>query len=476
MENSEIKQIEPIFTNTNSLLCISPIDGRYSNYTKLLKHYFSEYALIYYRTYVEITYLSKLSYKLNLLCESEQQTLNSIVVNLSMTDVTRIKELEKTTNHDIKAIEYFIGEKCESLGLKHIISFIHFGLTSQDINNTAIPLLLYKYMTNIYHQDIKHIIYSINALAGKWPFITILAHTHGQPASPTSFGKEFRIFSYRLEKQFNHLKQIKYWAKFGGAVGNFNAHQVAYPTINWVDFANKYISSIGLNRNQYTTQIDNYENLSMLFDNLIRINLILVDMCRDMWSYISMEYLKCKVVENEVGSSTMPHKVNPIQFENAEGNLLMANSILTFLSQKLPVSRLQRDLTDSTVLRNIGVAFGHITIAFKNLMKGLDKIDINLEKINEDLDKNSAVISEAIQTILRKHNYPNAYEMLKKLTRNNNKITKYSINEFIESLEVPSYIKQEMLGVTAYNYVGYSGNYNIYENLKTDKNVITSLV
>jgi len=474
MENSEITQINSNFTD--SLLCISPIDGRYSGYTKKLQNYFSEYALIYYRTYVEITYLYKLSSKLNLLNNTESEKVNSIILNFSLDDATRIKELEKTTNHDIKAIEYFIGEKCKSLGLNHIVSHIHFGLTSQDINNTAIPLLLNKYVNNIYNLEINGIITKINKMALNFSFITILAHTHGQPASPTSFGKEVRVFSYRLEKQFKQLKKIKFWAKFGGAVGNFNAHHVAYPNVNWVDFSDEYITSIGLQRNKYTTQIDNYENLSTLFDNLVRINLILVDMCRDMWSYISMEYLKCKVIENEVGSSTMPHKVNPIQFENAEGNLLMANAILTFLSQKLPISRLQRDLTDSTVLRNVGVAFGHITIAFKNIMKGLDKIDVNLEKINKDLDKNTVVISEAIQTILRKHNYPNAYEMLKKLTRNNNKITKYTINEFIDALEIPSYIKQEMLMVTSYNYVGYSGNFNIYENLKTDRNVITSIV
>lgn len=476
MENLDVNQSELTFTNTNSLFCISPIDGRYSDYTIKLQNYFSEYALIYYRVYIEITYLYKLSNKLNLLNNTEQEILNSIILNFSIQDAYRIKELEKTTNHDIKAIEYFIGEKCKSLNLNHIISYIHFGLTSQDINNTAIPLSLKKYVTDVYCQDINDIISKINSFALHCSVITILAHTHGQPASPTSFGKEFKVFSYRLEKQFNQLKRIKYWAKFGGAVGNFNAHCIAYPNVNWVEFSNEYITSIGLNRNKYTTQIDNYENLSTLFDNLVRINLILIDMCRDMWSYISMEYLKCKVVENEVGSSTMPHKVNPIQFENAEGNLLMANSILTFLSQKLPISRLQRDLTDSTVLRNIGVVFGHISIAFKNIMKGLDKIDINLEKINEDLDKNTAVISEAIQTILRKYNYSNAYEMLKKLTRNNNKITKYAINEFIKSLEIPSYIKQEMFMVTAYNYVGYSGNFNIYENLKTDRNVITSVV
>ena len=474
MEKSEITDIKSNFTN--SLLCISPIDGRYYSYTEKLRNYFSEYALIYYRTYIEITYLHKLSSKLNLLSNIERETLKSIILNFSIDDAIQIKELEKSTNHDIKAIEYFIGEKCKTLGLKHIISFIHFGLTSQDINNTAIPLLINKYVINVYYQDINNIITKINTLAFSAPFITILSHTHGQPASPTSFGKELKVFSYRLEKQFNQLKKIKYWAKFGGAVGNFNAHHIAYPNINWVKFSDEYISSIGLERNKYTTQIDNYENLSTLFDNLVRINLILIDMCRDIWSYISMEYLKYKVVENEVGSSTMPHKVNPINFENAEGNLLMANAILTFLSQKLPISRLQRDLTDSTVLRNVGVAFGHITIAFKNIMKGLDKLDINLVKINKDLDKNIVVISEAIQTILRKYNYPNAYEILKKLTRNNNKITKYTIQEFIDSLEIPSYIKQEMMMITSYNYVGYSGNFKIYENLKTDRNVITSVV
>ena len=460
----------------NTLLRISPIDGRYHNYTKDLQKYFSEYALIYFRLFVEIKYLLLLLTQLKIIDGSGYTFLESIITNFNLNDSQKIKEIEKVTNHDIKAIEYFIKEKCIEKELSHIVPFIHFGLTSQDINNTAIPLSIKNYMTDKYIFDIKEIVDKLDEFSNSWQYIIILSHTHGQPASPTSFGKEMKVFSYRLQKQINELKRIKYWAKFGGAVGNFNAHISAYPNINWVDFSNKFITSIGLERNIYTTQIDNYENLSILFDCIVRINTILVDMCRDIWSYISMEYIKCKAIKGEVGSSTMPHKVNPIQFENAEGNLLLANSMFTFLSQKLPISRLQRDLTDSTVLRNVGVAFGYVKIAFTNIIKGLSKIDINIEKINKELEDNWVVISEAIQTILRKHNYPDSYELLKKLTRENNKITKYELNKFIHDLDIPIYIKQELLNINPYNYVGYSGNYTIYENLKTDKNVITTLV
>lgn len=453
------------------LLHITPIDGRYMKSTKPLQNYFSEYALIYYRTYVEITYLKALSQPLNILDYNGTVEISSIIDNFSIKDAKRIKEIEKETNHDIKAIEYFIGEKCTEKNLSHIKPFIHFGLTSQDINNTAIPLLLKNYITKEFIPELDIILEKLEELTFRWQFIVILSHTHGQPASPTTFGKEMKVFLYRLKKQKEILESVKYWAKFGGAVGNLNAHLVSYPNINWIEFSNNYIDSIGLERNMYTTQIDNYENLSVLFDCIVRMNVIFVDFCRDIWSYISMEYLKCKVIKNEVGSSTMPHKVNPIQFENAEGNLLLANSIFTFLSQKLPISRLQRDLTDSTVLRNVGVSFGYTKVAFTNIIKGIDKLDINLEKINEKLEKNWVIVSEAIQTILRKHNIPNAYEILKKLTRENNQISKYDIYKFIEELDVPLYVKQELMIISPYTYTGYGGNYNAYENLKTPKSV-----
>ena len=459
-----------------SLLHISPIDGRYSNYTSNLQKYFSEYALIYYRIFIEISYLKSLSSTLNLTDISKHAILDTITNDFSYNVAKRVKEYEKITNHDIKAIEYYIAEKCKELNMSHMIPYIHYGLTSQDINNTAIPLLLKNYINNIYLPDLKEIVSKLYFFTKEWQHIVILSHTHGQPASPTTFGKEIQVFLYRIKKQIKILEGVKFWAKFGGAVGNFNAHVSAYPNINWVDFSNKYIQSIGLNRNKYTTQIDNYENLSVLFDSIIRINLILVDFCRDIWSYISMEYLKCKPVKNEVGSSTMPNKVNPIQFENAEGNLLLANSILTFLSQKLPISRLQRDLTDSTVLRNIGVGFGYTKIAFINIIRGLEKIDINIEIINNKLENNWVIISEAIQTILRKNNYPDAYELLKNLTRENNHISKYDIHKFIEQLDVPSNIKIELMNITPYNYIGYGGNYELYENFKNNRNIITSIV
>lgn len=455
---------------------ISPIDGRYHKYTQGLQKYFSEYALIYFRLFVEIKYLLVLLIQLKIVDGNGYNFLESIITNFNLNDSQKIKEIEKVTNHDIKAIEYFIKEKCIDNKFNYIVPFIHFGLTSQDINNTAIPLSLKNYITDKYMFDINEIVTKLDEFSLSWQYVIILSHTHGQSASPTSFGKEIKVFSYRLRKQINELQKIKYWAKFGGAVGNFNAHTCAYPNINWVDFSNKFINSIGLERNVYTTQIDNYENLSVLFDCMVRINTILVDMCRDIWSYISMEYIKCKVIEGEVGSSTMPHKVNPIQFENAEGNLLLANSMFTFLSQKLPISRLQRDLTDSTVLRNIGVAFGYVKIAFTNILKGLCKLDINIEKINKDLDENWVIVSEAIQTILRKHNYPDSYELLKKLTRENNKITRYEMAKFINDLDIPIFIKEELLSITPYTYSGYSGNYTIYENLKTDRNVITTIV
>jgi adenylosuccinate lyase len=460
----------------NTLLHISPIDGRYHDYTKGLQKYFSEYALINFRLFVEIKYLLVLLTHLKIIDGNGYKFLESIITDFNLDDSQKIKEIEKTTNHDIKAIECFIQNKCIDNELSHIVPFIHFGLTSQDINNTAIPLSLKAYIKNEYMTDINEIIDKLEEFSISWQYITILSHTHGQPASPTSFGKEMKVFSYRLKKQVNELKKIKYWSKFGGTVGNFNAHIVAYPNINWVDFSNKFINSIGLERNIYTTQIDNYENLSVLFDCIVRINTILVDMCRDIWSYISMEYIICKAIKGEIGSSTIPHKVNPIHFENAEGNLLLSNSIFTFLSQKLPISRLQRDLTDSTVLRNVGVAFGYVKIAFTNIMNGLNKIDINIEKINTELDNNWIIISEAIQSVLRKYNYIDSYELLKKFNRENKKISRYEINTFINELDIPIYIKQELLHINPYTYSGYSGNYAIYENLKTDKTVITTIV
>jgi adenylosuccinate lyase len=440
----------------NPLFSISPIDGRYSQITKPLQPYFSEYGLIYYRTFVEIKYVIQLLSYLKIVENINTiPILEKIIDDFSPNEAQKIKNIEKTTNHDIKAIEYYLHNVCETNNIKYVIPYIHFGLTSQDINNTAIPMLLKDYMNDIYKKRICSITTIIDKYAHQYKDVPMLCHTHGQPASPSTFGKECKVFLYRLEKQIKQLENIQYWAKFGGATGNFNAHVVAYSSNNWIQFANEFIQTLGLKRNQYTTQIDNYENLSTLFDNIVRINTILVDFCRDIWSYISMDYIQYKVVQNEVGSSTMPHKVNPIQFENAEGNLLMANAMFTFFSQKLPVSRLQRDLTDSTVLRNIGTAFGHVEIAFCNIIKGLQKIDINRTRIKECIEDNWIILGEALQTILRKHNYPNPYEVVKDFSRNKKSITKKEFFEFVDSLEINDLIKEELKELTPSSYIGY---------------------
>lgn len=439
------------------LYSISPVDGRYKEKTKELEKYFSEFALMKYRVLVEVEYFLSLIntiFNNNILDDNKIILLKKLYKDFNENDALRIKEIEKKTNHDVKSIEYFLREKFDNLELSKYKEFIHFGLTSQDINNTAIPLLIKDAIENIYYRELNNIIEKLKELAERWKDIPMLAHTHGQPASPTKVGKEIRVFIERLENQYNLLKSIPFTAKFGGATGNFNAHVVAYPQIDWVKFGNEFINKLGLIRLQTTTQIDHYDNLAALFDNLKRINTILIDLDQDFWLYISMEYFKQKINPDEVGSSTMPHKVNPIDFENSEGNLGIANAIFEFLSRKLPISRLQRDLTDSTVIRNVGVPFGHTLIAFKSLLKGLNKIDINIDKLNEDLEKNWIIIAEGIQTILRREGYPDAYDLLKTITRGNKNITKEDLNNFIENLNIDNKIKEELKAITPFNYTG----------------------
>ncbi|MBD0401202.1 adenylosuccinate lyase [Flammeovirga sp. EKP202] len=443
----------------NQLSAVSPIDGRYRSKTSSLSEYFSEYALIRYRVWVEIEYFIAL-------CESPLPQLEGfdkslyapirkIYQEFSLEDAEKVKEFEKVTNHDVKSVEYFIKEKFDDLGIKEQKEFVHFGLTSQDVNNTAIPLSLKKANEDVVIPMIEEVISMIDVLANEWEKQPILALTHGQPASPSRLGKEFKVFSYRAKKQLEALKQIPYSAKFGGATGNFNAHHVAYPTIDWVEFGNDFVNEqLGLDRSQFTTQIENYDNLAALFDGFKRINTILIDLSRDIWQYVSMRYFKQKINKNEVGSSAMPHKVNPIDFENAEGNLGIASAILEHLAVKLPISRLQRDLTDSTVLRNIGVPLGHILIALQSLQKGLNKLELNADQLQADLEDNWAVVAEAIQTVLRREGIPNPYEMLKDLTRKNEKITAESISAFIGGLDVPENIKEELKKITPYNYTG----------------------
>jgi adenylosuccinate lyase len=444
-----------------NLTAISPIDGRYRRLTSNLANYFSESALIKYRVKVEIEYFISLC-EIPLPQLSEVRTdlfpqLRSLYENFSENDALAIKEIEKTTNHDVKAVEYFIKEKFSSLGLSDSLEFIHFGLTSQDINNTSIPLSLKDALEAVYYPLLDNVISTLKNFAKSWNEIPLLARTHGQPASPTILGKEFYVFVERLEVQIKQLQSIPYSAKFGGATGNFNAHKVAFPGRNWIEFANQFVDGVlGLKRSQTTTQIEHYDNIAALFDAMKRINNILIDLNRDIWTYISMDYFKQQLKEGEVGSSAMPHKVNPIDFENSEGNLGIANGIYEHLSGKLPVSRLQRDLTDSTVLRNIGVPIGHSIIGLASTLKGLGKLLLNESKIKEDLDKNWAVVAEAIQTILRREGYPKPYEALKALTRTNNIITKSSIAEFIETLKVSEDIKKELKQITPYNYTGLS--------------------
>jgi adenylosuccinate lyase len=440
----------------NSLLAISPIDGRYHNQLSDLSVYFSEHALIFYRVYVEIEYFIALSeQKMFALTAKQIKEVRNIVTDFSLEDSVKIKDIEKVTNHDVKAVEYFIKEKLTALKLDKQKEWVHFGLTSQDINNTAIPLLWKDALQNDYNEKINEIISLLKSFAKEWAKIPMLAKTHGQSASPTRLGKEIHVFVERLENQMTLLKMIPFAAKFGGATGNFNAHNVAFPKTDWKKFANNFVDkTLGLKRMQYTTQIEHYDNLAAHFDALKRINTILIDFSRDVWQYISMDYFKQKVNKNEVGSSAMPHKVNPIDFENAEGNLGMANALFEHLSSKLPISRLQRDLTDSTVLRNIGVPFAHTILATKSLLKGMNKLIVNEEKINDDLENNWAVIAEAIQTILRRENYPNPYEALKELTRGAAKINKESMHTFVDSLNVKPEIKKELKKITPQNYVG----------------------
>ena len=444
----------------DSLTAISPIDGRYRGKTVSLAEYFSEYALIRYRVRVEIEYfiaLCELSLpQLQDFNHSLFEDLRAIYGSFSTADAQRVKDIERVTNHDVKAVEYFIKEKFDKIGnLDKYKEFIHFGLTSQDINNTSVPLSIKDALTQVICPSIEELIAQLQAYADEWREVPMLAKTHGQPASPTRLGKEIMVFVYRLTEQLKQLKAYPITAKFGGATGNFNAHHVAYPDYDWREFANTFVSEkLGLRREQYTTQISNYDCIGGVFDALRRVNTIIIDLDRDFWMYISMEYFKQKIKAGEVGSSAMPHKVNPIDFENSEGNLGISNALLQFLAAKLPVSRLQRDLTDSTVLRNVGVPFGHTVIAIESTLKGLRKLILNEQKLRADLDDNWAVVAEAIQTILRREAYPNPYEALKQLTRTNQKMTEQTIHDFVRTLDVDDEIKNQLLAITPHNYTG----------------------
>jgi adenylosuccinate lyase len=445
--------------NLTELTAISPVDGRYRNKVEELAPYFSEYGLIKYRILVEIEYFIELcSIPLAPLSKIDRKSftdLRKIYKDFNVHDAQKIKDIEKTTNHDVKAIEYFLKERFDELGLEEFKEFIHFALTSQDINNTAMPLSLKESLEKVYYPLIDSTVNILNSLAKEWNSVAMLSKTHGQPASPTRLGKEMKVFIERITVQLNQLKAVPVSAKFSGTVGNFNAHHVAYPDIDWVKFADHLVNDIlGLSRTQTTTQIDHYDNMAALCDCLKRINTILIDLDRDIWTYISMDYFKQKIKAGEVGSSTMPHKVNPIDFENSEGNLGVANALFEYLSAKLPVSRLQRDLTDSTVLRNIGVPVSHTIIALKSLNKGLGKLLLNEEKIKEDLDNNWILLAEAIQTILRREGYPKPYEVLKDLTRTNRKITKETMQDFIDKLDVSENVKDELKKITPHNYTG----------------------
>jgi adenylosuccinate lyase len=444
----------------NFLTAISPLDGRYRQKVDELDLYFSEFGLIRYRLMVEIEYFIALcEIPLPQLLDFKKdnfKVLRSIYEDFDLTDAEKIKEREKITNHDIKAIEYFLKERFFQSGWGKWSEFVHFGLTSQDINNTAIPLSIKDAMINVYFPVLYELREALAAFADDWKDIPMLARTHGQPATPTRLGKEIEVFIARIDGQIKYFGQIPYSAKFGGATGNFNAHKVAYPEIDWLTFANNFVNEeLGLERSHPTTQIEHYDNLAALFDNMRRINIILTDLSRDFWLYISMDYFRQKIKKGEIGSSAMPHKVNPIDFENGEGNLGYANAIFEHLSMKLPISRLQRDLSDSTVLRNIGVPIGHSLIAFNSLLKGLNKLIVNTDKIKADLENNWAVVAEAIQTILRREGYPNPYEALLDLTRTNQKITFESISNFIEGLDLDDKVKSELKAITPFNYTGY---------------------
>ena len=444
----------------NSLTAISPLDGRYRQKVDELDLYFSEFGLIRYRLLVEVEYFIALCEiplpQLADFRKDNYKELRSVYEDFSLEDAVKIKEKEKITNHDIKAVEYFLKERFFQMGWGRWSEFIHFGLTSQDINNTAVPLSVKDALINVYFPVLYEFRETLAAMADEWTDIPMLARTHGQPASPTRLGKEIEVFVSRLDGQIKYFGQIPYSAKFGGATGNFNAHRVAFPDIDWITFADNFVNEeLGLQRSSPTTQIEHYDNLAALFDNMRRINIILIDMARDIWAYISMEYFRQKIKKGEIGSSAMPHKVNPIDFENGEGNLGYANAIFEYLSMKLPVSRLQRDLTDSTVLRNIGVPIGHSVLAFSSLLKGLDKLIVNREKINSDLESNWVVISEAIQTILRREGYPKPYEALLELTRTNQKIDGETIAAFVDGLNLPEGVKEELRAITPYNYTGF---------------------
>ncbi|MBW4711588.1 adenylosuccinate lyase [Prevotella histicola] len=444
----------------DTLTAVSPIDGRYRSKTECLADYFSEYALIRYRVRVEIEYFITLCElplpQLKSFDSSLFKRLREIYSNFKETDAARVKEIEKITNHDVKAVEYFIKEEFDKIGgLEPYKEFIHFGLTSQDINNTSVPLSIKEALEDVYYPQVDELISQLKDYATEWENVPMLAKTHGQPASPTRLGKEIEVYVYRLNEQLTSLRNCKLTAKFGGATGNYNAHHVAYPQYDWKAFGDRFVSEkLGLERELWTTQISNYDHLGSIFDAIRRINTIIIDLDRDFWMYISMEYFKQKIKAGEVGSSAMPHKVNPIDYENSEGNLGIANAILQFLAQKLPVSRLQRDLTDSTVLRNVGVPLGHSVIAIQSTLKGLRKLILNEEKLSEDLDNTWAVVAEAIQTILRREAYPHPYEALKALTRTNKKMNEETIHEFIKTLNVSDSVKAELMAITPHNYTG----------------------
>ena len=440
-----------------TLEAISPIDGRYLYKVENLSKYFSEHALFKYRVFVEIEYFLFLSEKVlkSKISKSKKEEIKKIYQNFNIKDSQRIKTIEKKTNHDIKAVEYFIKEKFEKIGLKGRSEFIHFGLTSQDINNTSVPLLLKDFMTEVFYKEIKSLIKELEKISKKWNKTTMMARTHGQPASPTLLGKEIYVFVNRLKKELDYTQKIPFLAKFGGATGNFNAHTVAFPKVDWHKFGNNFVEQkLKIQRIKYSTQIDDYDNLARLFDSIKRTNNILLDFSKDIWSYISFDYFKQKLLKNEIGSSTMPHKINPIDFENAEGNLGLGNAMLNHLSSKLPISRLQRDLTDSTVLRNIGLPFAYSIISYKSLKKGINKLIINKIKIKEDLNNNWILVSEAIQTILRREGYNNPYEELKELTRINKKIGEKEIKEFVDKLKITEKTKKEIKEITPFNYIG----------------------
>lgn len=444
----------------NVLTAIAPVDGRYRRVTHPLAAYFSEFGLIRYRVQVEIEYLIYLAeiplpQLENKIDDAKKAALRKVYKDFSLADAETIKTTEKTTNHDVKAVEYFVKEKLSDLGLSAISEFVHFGLTSQDVNNTSIPLSLKEGIQTEIIPQLKEVVKLLTERANEWKDISMLAKTHGQPASPTKLGKEIQVFIERINNQLQQLEAVPYAAKFGGATGNFNAHHVAYPTMDWATLGNQFVNErLGLTRMQYTTQIEHYDNFAALCDAFKRINNILIDLCRDIWTYISMDYFKQKLKEGEVGSSAMPHKVNPIDFENAEGNLGVANALFEHFAAKLPISRLQRDLTDSTVLRNVGTPLGHTLIAFASIQKGLNKLLLNKESIDKDLDNNWAVAAEAIQTILRREGYEKPYEALKALTRTNTKVTQQSLAEFIDTLNVSEEVKNELKQITPFNYVG----------------------